>query len=97
MLQLQHKLPVVLTTDEMRRLLAVTNAQQKLPVSILYASGLRLMECVRLRVKDIDFDYKSIRIWNGKGGKHRVVTLANELTASLHVQITKVKHYLSLD
>ena len=93
----QQKLPVVLTTDEMRRLLAVINAQQKLPVSILYASGLRLMECVRLRVKDIDFDYKSIRIWYGKGGKHRVVTLADELTASLHVQITKVKHYLSLD
>jgi len=75
----QQKLPVVLTTDEMRRLLVVINVQQKLAVSILYASGLRLMECIRLRVQDIDFDFKSIRIWNGKGGKHRVVTLADEL------------------
>lgn len=61
------------------------------------ASGLRLMECVRSRVQDIDFDYHCIRVWNGKGGKHRVMNLANKLTASLHVQITKVKHYLSLD
>ena len=93
----QQKLPVVLTPDEMRRLLSVINAQQKLPVSILYASGLRLMECVRLRVQDIDFDYKSIRIWNGKGGKHRVVTLAEKLVPSLRQQIMLVTQYLNAD
>ena len=93
----QQKLPVVLTTDEMRRLLAVVNAQHKLVVSILYASGLRLMECIRLRVQDIDFDFKSIRIWNGKGGKHRVVTLADELVPSLRQQIVVVKQYLEAD
>jgi integron integrase len=95
--QRQQKLPVVLTPDEVKRLLTKVEPNYHLPVSMLYASGLRLMECVRLRVQDIDFDYHCIRVWNGKGGKHRVVTLANELTASLHVQITKVKHYLSLD
>ena len=93
----QQKLPVVLTTDEMRRLLAVVNVQQKLAVCILYASGLRLMECIRLRVQDIDFDFKSIRIWNGKGGKHRVVTLADELVPSLRQQIVVVKQYLDAD
>jgi site-specific recombinase XerD len=73
--------------------------QQKLPVSILYASGLRLMECVRprLRVKDIDFDYKSIRIWYGKGGKHRVVTLVDELIPGLRQQVTFVQQYLNAD
>ncbi len=45
----------------------------------MYGSGLRVMETVQLRVQDIDFDYKCIRIWNGKGNKHRVVTLATEL------------------
>ena len=93
----QQKLPVVLTTDEMRKLLAVIQVQQKLAVSILYASGLRLMECVRLRVQDIDFAFKSIRVWNGKGGKHRVVTLADELIPSLHQQIALVKQYLDAD
>jgi integron integrase len=95
--QRQQKLPVVLTPDEVKRLLSKVSPDYHLPVSMLYASGLRLMECVRLRVKDIDFDYHCVRIWNGKGGKHRVVTLANELSFSLQAQITKVKHYLSLD
>ena len=93
----QQKLPIVLTTDEVRNLLAVVNAQYKLAVSILYASGLRLMECMRLRVQDIDFDFKSIRVWHGKGGKHRVVTLADELIPTLQQQITVVKQYLDAD
>jgi len=58
----QQKLPVVLTIDEIRRFFAVVNAHQKLATSILYGSGLRLMECVRLRVQDIDFDFKSIKV-----------------------------------
>ncbi|ABG40363.1 integron integrase [Paraglaciecola sp. T6c] len=93
----QQKLPIVLTTDEVRNLLAVVSAQQKLAVSILYANGLRLMECVRLRVQDIDFDFKSVRVWNGEGGKHRIVTLADELIPSLQQQITVVRQYLDAD
>ena len=54
------------------------------------------MEAVRLRVKDIDFDYCCIRVWNGKGGKHRTVTLAPELKPELHAQVTKVDGYLHL-
>ncbi len=62
----------------------------------MYGSGLRLMETVRLRIQDIDFNYNSIQVWNDKGGKHRRVTLATELTPSLKAQIAFAKyHYLT--
>jgi integron integrase len=93
----QPKLPVVLTTDEMRLLFQYVSAKHKLAISMLYGSGLRLMECVRLRVQDIDFDFKSVRIWNGKGGKHRVVTLADNLIPALRQQISSVNQYLTAD
>jgi integron integrase len=56
----------------------------------MYGSGLRLMEVSRLRVQDIDFNYLSVNIWNGKGGKHRSVTLAKELVPALKIQIKHV-------
>ncbi|PKG94518.1 integron integrase, partial [Paraglaciecola sp. MB-3u-78] len=93
----QVKLPVVLTFAEVKRFFEHVNSNHRLAISILYGSGLRLMECVRLRVQDIDFDYKSLRVWNGKGGKHRVVTLADELIPSLRQQIVLVQQYLSAD
>ena len=93
----QPKLPVVLTMDEMRSLFQYISAKQKLAVSMLYGSGLRLMECVRLRVQDIDFDFKSVRIWNGKGGKHRVVTLAENLIPAIRQQVSLVEQYLTAD
>jgi integron integrase len=95
--QRQQKLPVVLTIDEIKHLLEHISANYYLAASLLYGSGLRLMEATRLRVKDIDFDYHCVRVWNGKGGKHRVVTLANELENPIHNQIAKVKRYLHLD
>lgn len=91
------KLPTVLTISEVQQLLANIPERQSLPVSMLYGSGLRLMECVRLRVKDIDFDYRCVKIWNGKGGKHRVVTLSDTLVAPLQTQTEKVKHLLDRD
>jgi integron integrase len=93
----QAKLPTVLTVSEVERLFSHINIHYKLPAALLYGSGLRLMECLRLRTQDIDFDFKSIRVWNGKGGKHRVVTLAEELLSPLRSQIQLVNHYLSLD
>ena len=57
----------MLTEEEVKRLLLLTDPQYKLPVGLLYGSGLRLMELVRLRVKDLDLDLKQIQIWNGKG------------------------------
>lgn len=93
----QAKLPTVLTVLEIERLFLHINIHYKLPAALLYGSGLRLMECLRLRTQDIDFDFKNIRVWNGKGGKHRVVTLAEELSSPLRSQIQMVNHYLSLD
>ncbi len=85
------KLPVVLTQKEVVQIFEIIPAQSRLPFHLMYGSGLRLMETVRLRVKDIDFDYGAIRIWNGKGGKSRVVTLAKELHTPLYNQIEKVR------
>ncbi len=84
---IQTKLPTVLTTTEIKTLLKLVNANYLLQCQLMYGSGLRLMEVTRLRIQDIDFNYLSINIWNGKGGKHRCVTLAKELVSALKVQI----------
>lgn len=83
----QPKLPVVLTPEETALLLTHLPASVALPVHLLYGSGLRLMESVRLRIQDIDFDYLSVQVWHGKGGKHRRVTLAKELIQPLKKQM----------
>lgn len=93
----QPKLPTVLTESEVMLLLRHLEPAYKLPVGLLYGSGLRLMECVRLRVNDIDLNLKQVRIWNGKGGKHRLSTLASELAPALKRQTEKVEHYLVED
>jgi integron integrase len=95
--QRRQKLPVVLTHEETRMLLQNVTLIHSLPVKMLYGSGLRLMEAVRLRVKDVDFDYNCLRIWHAKGGKNRVVTLAPELKEALTVQISQVKLALAAD
>ncbi len=74
--QKQRKLPVVLTPEEVTALLARLAGHHYLMTALLYGSGLRRIEAVRLRVKDIDFEYRQIRIINGKGGKHRIVKRA---------------------
>lgn len=93
----QPKLPTVLTEGEVMRLLQHIDAPYKLPIGLLYGSGLRQMELVRLRVKDIDCDLKQIQVWNGKGFKHRLTTLAPELMPAIERQIQKVEHYLAED
>lgn len=93
----QPKLPTVLTQDEVTRLLFHLDRRHKLPIGLLYGSGLRLMELVRLRVKDIDLDMKQIQVWNGKGFKHRLVTLAPELIPSIERQVITVSDYLQDD
>ena len=93
----QRKLPIVLTVTEVKTLLDQLSGMHWLMISLLYGSGLRRIELVRLRVKDIDFDHLQIRIWNGKGAKHRLVTLAPELADSLKTQIDKIRLYLNED
>lgn len=93
----QRKLPVVLTKEEVSALLHTVSGIQKLMLSILYGSGLRRIELVRLRVKDIDFDMYQIQVWNGKAGKHRLVTLATELLEPLKYQVNRVNQLLLED
>lgn len=93
----QQKLPIVMTPDEVKLLMSFLDKRYYLIAGLMYGSGLRVMEAVQLRVQDIDFDYKSIRIWNGKGNKHRIVTLATELIPLLRSQIMQANDYLLLD
>lgn len=94
---IQQKLPVVLTQHEVSRLLPQIDANFRLVCQLLYGSGLRLMEAVRLRVQDIDFDHFTVRVWQGKGAKNRCVTLAKELVEPLKMQISSVNLLFKLD
>ncbi len=94
---LDRKLPVVLTQEELRLFLTHIDPQYKLHIMLLYGSGLRVMECVRLRVQDIDYHYNAVRIWQGKGGKNRVVTLAKEAVPLLKEQEALALRYYKKD
>ena len=94
---IQQKLPVVLTQQEVSALLPQINANHSLICQLMYGSGCRLMEAVRLRVQDIDFDYFTVRVWQGKGAKNRCVTLAKELIPLLEKQIKTVELLFQLD
>lgn len=94
---LKKKLPVVLTTDEISCLIAQLSGVKKLMISLLYGSGLRRMELLRLRVKDVQFDLSQLHVWDGKGAKNRIVTLAKELHAPLKAEIERVDRLLKND
>ena len=87
-------LPTVLSRQEVRALLDTMKGTHSLMISIMYGSGLRLMECVRLRVMDIDFAYEQIRIHNAKGKKDRIVPLPSSLSEKLleHLEKRKLIH-----
>jgi integron integrase len=93
----QQKLPAVLIADEVRRLLAELSGMPLLMASMIYGSGLRRIELVRLRVRDVDTNQLQLRVWNGKGAKHRLVTMAPELVPDLIRQIEQVKLLLEQD
>ena len=69
------RIPVVLTRDEVHKIFAHLHGTPRLMAGLLYGSGIRLMECVRLRVKDVDFGYMRITVRDGKGGKDRITML----------------------
>ncbi|WP_207060927.1 integron integrase [Motiliproteus sp. SC1-56] len=80
----QHRrLPVVLTRAEIGKLLREMKAPYRLIFSRLYGSGLRITECLRLRVQDVDFDHGALTVRNGKGGKDRTTLLSRSLHDSL--------------
>jgi integron integrase len=85
------KVPVVLTPAEIRRVLSHLEGDYRLMADLLYGAGLRLMECVRLRVKDIDFGYRQIVVRDGKGLRERVTLLSDRLRAPLKAHLMQVK------
>jgi integron integrase len=85
------RLPVVLSRDEVHKIFAHLHATARLMAGLLYGSGLRLMECVRLRVKDVDFAYARITVRDTKGGRDRVTMLPVNLAAPLQRHLQKVK------
>jgi integron integrase len=87
-----RRLPVVLTREEVRALLKELKGTNRVIASLLYGSGLRLMECLRLRVKDLDFSNQQILVRDGKGAKDRVVMLPATLEDELRHHLRGVKH-----
>jgi len=87
-----QRLPVVLTPQQAYNLIeSISNDTHRLMASLLYGCGLRLMECIRLRIFDLDFDYQQIVVRNAKGGKDRIVPLPKRLRSDLNRQIDEVK------
>jgi integron integrase len=93
------RLPTVLTEGEVRRLLAHVDGAAALMVGLLYGAGLRQIECLQLRVKDIEFSYRQILVRDGKGAKDRVTMLPASLVQALQAHLGKVRllHRRDLD
>jgi integron integrase len=85
------RVPTVLSKEEAHDIIGRMSGQYKLMVQILYGSGLRLMECLRLRIKDIDFDNHCIIVFDGKGGDDRSTMLPDSMTPSLRHHIEQVR------
>jgi integron integrase len=85
------RLPTVLTPDEVRSVLAQLDGVTWLVAALLYGSGLRLLECLTLRVKDLDFELREIRIRDGKGRRDRVTPLSTRLTPPLRSQLERAR------
>ena len=86
-----RKLPVVLTRDEAKILLNNLSGDKWIMANLLYGAGLRLMECLRLRVKDVDFNYRQITVRDGKGDKDRVTMLPNCVQEPLKAHLANVR------
>jgi integron integrase len=86
-----QRLPVVLTREEVTALLGEMSGTHWLMASLLYGTGMRLMECVRLRVQDVDFGRNEILVRNGKGGKDRRTMLPRTLTEPLRAQLCEAR------
>jgi integron integrase len=85
------RMPTVLTRAEVQRLLANLHGARWLMASLLYGAGLRLRECLKLRVKDVDFGYRQILVRDGKGAKDRVTMLPDSVIEPLRHHLAHVK------
>ena len=86
-----QRVPTVLSRDEVQRLLAQLDGRAWLLASLLYGTGMRLMECLRLRVKDIDFARNEVTVRNGKGGKDRRTVLPRSLAEPLKREVERAR------
>ncbi|HUF23538.1 MAG TPA: integron integrase [Vicinamibacterales bacterium] len=89
-----ERIPVVLTRDEVARLLSELNGTGWLMASLMYGAGLRLLECAELRIKDLDLTAREIRVRDGKGRKDRVTVIPARLVEPLAAKlaVTRVLH-----
>lgn len=87
----RRNLPVVLTRDEIRALLGEMDGVLGLMAGLMYGTGMRLMECVRLRVGDVDFGGKAIAVKQGKGGKDRILPFPARYEAQLKAHLLEVE------
>jgi len=92
-----RRLPTVLTREEVRLVIRELSGTYRLMAQLLYGSGLRLMECVRLRVKDLDFDQHQLTVRDGKGMHDRVTILPDRLLSSLSDHLRTVKRLHDAD
>lgn len=89
--QTPEKLPVVLTSGEVQKLLHNMDGTSRLVAQLLYGAGLRISECLRLRVLDLDFSYNQIQVRSGKGKKDRISIMPQTIKNELKTQVKRVK------
>ena len=85
------RIPVVLSVAEVKRLLEAVQGKGAVPLKLMYGTGMRVSECIRLRVQDLDLDYKQITVRDGKGRKDRTTVLPESLTDSIRQQVRRVE------
>ena len=95
--RVQKRLPAVLVPDEVARILALLEGEHRLFAQLLYGTGLRITEGLRLRVKDVDFAHNSIIVREGKGAKDRVVMLPQSLICRLREQLARARALWAAD
>ena len=88
--QRRHRVPVVLTRDEVKRVLAMMQDTCRLMAELMYGAGLRVHECVTLRAKDVDLSARVISVRNSKGSKDRTTVLPEQLYSPLHQHMLRV-------
>jgi len=92
-----RRLPVVFSKEEVRKIINQLEGYKWLMAQMMYGAGLRLTECLRLRIKDIDFQYNQISVRDGKGGKDRITVLPNLTVDTLKRHLEKVKETHNMD
>lgn len=91
------RVPIVMTRAEVRKVIGKMQGVHQLMARLLYGSGLRMSECLNLRVQDIDLDYRQLTVRDGKGGKDRRTMLANSLVPDIEIQLEQVRRILDQD